>query len=126
MRWKRTSRDDRGVIDARGRSGGGGRVAIPGGLGLVGVIIFVAIQVLGGGQAFSVPSGFDDGTAAPGGGAIPESQDPDRDLKNFSKYVFNNGQDAWESTFQKQNRPYDRAGLYLYTGGVRTGCGSAT
>jgi uncharacterized protein len=128
MKWKRTSRDDRGVIDVRGRSGGvgGGRVAIPGGLGLVGVIIFVAIQVLGGGQAFSVPSGFDDGTTAPGGGAIPASQDPDRDLANFSKYVFNNVQDTWEQTFKEQNRPYERAELVLYRGGVNTGCGSAS
>jgi uncharacterized protein len=127
MRWKRTSRDDRGVVDVRGRPGGAGRVAVPGGLGIVGVIIFVAIQLLGGGgQAFSVPSGFDDGTTAPDGGAIPASQDPDRDLRNFSAYVFNNVQDTWERTFKQQNRPYRRAELVLYTRGVDTGCGSAS
>jgi predicted metalloprotease len=127
MRWKRTSRDDRGVVDVRGRPGGAGRVAVPGGLGLVGVIIFVAIQLLGGGgQAFSVPSGFDDGTTAPDGGAIPASQDPDRDLRNFSAYVFNNVQDTWERTFEQQNRPYRRAELVLYTRGVDTACGSAS
>ena len=127
MRWKRTSRDDRGVVDIRGRSGGGGgRIAVPGGLGLVGVLIFVAIQLLGGGQAFSVPTGFDDGTQAPGGGAIPASQDPDRDLRDFSAYVFNNVQDTWEQTFTRQSRPYHRAKLVLYNGGVSTGCGSAS
>jgi uncharacterized protein len=126
MRWNRSARDDRGVIDVRGRSGGAGRVAIPGGLGLVGVIVFVAIQLLGGGQAFSVPAGFDDGTTAPDGGAIPASQDPDRNLRNFSAYVFNNVQDTWQRTFEQQNRRYDRAELVLYTQGVRTGCGSAT
>jgi predicted metalloprotease len=90
------------------------------------VIIFVAFQLLGGGQAFSVPTGFDDGTTAPDGGAIPASQDPDRDLRDFSAYVFNNVQDTWQQTFKKQNRPYHRAELVLYTGGVDTGCGSAT
>jgi hypothetical protein len=126
MRWKRTSRDDRGVVDIRGRSGGGGRIAIPGGLGLVGVLIFVAVQLLGGGQAFSVPPGFEDGTRAPDGGTIPAGQDPDRDLRDFSAYVFNNVQDNWAQTFERQNRPYHRAELVLYTSGVDTGCGSAS
>src|SRR5215218_10244351 len=122
MRWRRTSRDDRGVVDVRGRRGmSGGRVALPGGLGLVGVLVFVAIQLLGGGQAFSVPTGFDDGTQAPGG-EIPASQDPDRDLRNFSAYVFNNVQDSWEPVV----KGYERAQLVLYRDGVRTGCGSAS
>jgi len=123
MRWRRTSRDDRGVVDVRGRSGGmrGGRVALPGGLGLVGVLVFVAFQLLGGGQAFSVPTQFDDGTQAPGG-EIPASQDPDRDLRNFSAYVFNNVQDSWEPVV----KGYERAQLVLYRDGVDTGCGSAS
>ena len=126
MRWRRTSRDDRGVVDVRGRRGmSGGRVALPGGLGLVGVLVFVAIQLLGGGQAFSVPSGFDDGTTAPGG-EIPASQDPDRDLRDFSAYVFTNVQETWTRTFQAQGRRYERAKLVLYSRGVNTACGSAT
>jgi uncharacterized protein len=127
MRWRRSSRDDRGVVDVRGRSGGlsGGRVAVPGGLGLVGVLVFVAFQLLSGGQAFSVPSQFDDGTQAPGG-EIPASQDPDRDLRNFSAYVFNNVQDSWQRVFKQQGHPYERAQLVLYRDGVNTGCGSAS
>jgi hypothetical protein len=129
MRWKRGS--DRDVIDARGAGGGsgmrGGRVAIPGGLGLVGVIIVVALQLLGGGSAaFDVPSGFDDTTQAPDGGAIPASQDPDADLKSFSSYVFNDAQDTWAKVFADQGREYRRAKLVLYRGGVDTGCGSAS
>jgi uncharacterized protein len=125
MRWRRTSRDDRGVVDVRGRSGGTGRVAIPGGLGLVGVIVFVAFQLLSGGQAFSVPPGFEDGARAPGG-EIPASQDPDRDLRNFSAYVFNNVQDSWQRTFQEEGHKYERAQLVLYRGRVASGCGSAS
>jgi predicted metalloprotease len=116
------------VVDVRGRSSGipGGRVALPGGLGLVGVIIFVAFQLLGGGAAYSVPSGFDDGTQGAGGSGIPADQDPDKDLKDFSSNVFNNTQRTWEKTFAGQGRPYRRAKLYLYRGAIDTGCGSAT
>jgi len=130
MRWKRGS--DRDVIDVRGRGGGttgmrGGRVAIPGGLGLVGVIVVVALQLLGGGSgAFDVPSGFDDTTQAPSGGALPAGQDPEADLKGFSSYVFNDAQDTWAKVFADQGRRYERAQLVLYRGGVDTGCGSAS
>jgi predicted metalloprotease len=103
----------------------GGRVALPGGLGLVGVLVFVAFQLLGGGQAFSVPTAFDDGARAPGG-EIPASQDPDRDLRNFSAYVFNNAQDSWERVFEQQGERYERAQLVLFRDGVNTGCGSAS
>ena len=127
MKWRRG--ENRDVVDVRGRSGrraGGPAIAVPGGLGLAGVIVFVLLQVLGGGGGYSVPSGFEDGTSAPDGGAIPASQDPERDLRDVSAYVFGNAQDAWEETFAAQGRTYDRAELVLYRSGVDTGCGSAT
>jgi uncharacterized protein len=61
---------------------------------------------------------------APNG--IPASQDPDRDLKDFSVYVFERTQQTWEKTFADQGKPYEHAKLVLYRGGVQTGCGSAT
>jgi hypothetical protein len=81
VRWRRVDSPD--VIDRRGGGGSGG-LPIPlgragGGLGLVGVLVFLAIQLLGGGSggaAFDVPTGFDDGVRSPGGQAIPRSQDP--------------------------------------------------
>ena len=60
MRWKRVESTD--VIDQRAGGGlPGGRVAIPGGLGITGVIIFLAIQLLsgGGGSSFGVDDPFD-------------------------------------------------------------------
>ncbi len=124
MRWKRGA--GRGnVIDQRGRRGGGmpgGRVALPGGLGLVGVLVFLAVQLLGGGTAFSVSPAFDDGTTAPDGGAIPASQDPERDLRDFSEYVFDSAQTMWAETMQS----YRDAKLVLYREGVNTGCGGAS
>jgi predicted metalloprotease len=128
MRWRRGG-STADVIDVRG---GGGRRAGPalpvgGGLGLVGVIVFVAIQLLGGGTAgFDIPAGFDDTARAPSGEPIPASQDPDKDLKDFSVYVFNDAQASWERTFSEQGKGYDHAKLVLYRAGVDTRCGSAS
>jgi predicted metalloprotease len=128
MRWKRGG-STADVIDVRG---GGGRrrggAAVGGGLGVVGVLVFLAIQILGGGSgtAFDIPAGFDGGTGAPSGEPIPAGQDPERDLKDFSVYVFNSAQGTWEGAFGEQGLPYERAKLVLYRSGVETACGAAS
>jgi predicted metalloprotease len=128
MRWRRGGSRSGNVIDARGgggrRAGGlpGGRVALPGGLGVAGVIVFLAIQLLGGGAAFSVPTGFEDGATARDVRGIPPGQDPEKDLKDFSAYVFDNAQEMWRGTL----RGYRDAKLVLFRDGVSTGCGSAS
>jgi uncharacterized protein len=132
MRWRRgASRRD--VIDVRGGGGGGrrrGGAAVPvgGGLGVVGVILFLAIQLLGGSGAsgFDIPAGFDSAARAPSGEPIPPNQDPDRDLADFSIYVFNNAQATWDRIFSQQGQRYERAKLVLYRDGVDTACGSAS
>jgi len=121
MRWQR-GRSEGNTIDARGARGSGARVAVPGGLGLVGVLVFLAFQLLSGGSGYAVPGAFDDGAQAPDGGAIPAGQDPERDLRDFSEYVFDSAQRNWARTFDG----YRDAKLYLYRGGVNTGCGSAS
>jgi uncharacterized protein len=129
MRWRRGG-SDADVIDVRGGGGrrrGGAALPVGGGVGLVGVLLFLAIQLLGGGSGgFQIPAGFDTATQAPSGEPIPAGQDPDRDLRDFSVYVFNDAQATWERTFQAQGRPYERAKLVLYRAGVDTGCGSAS
>ena len=132
MRWRRVDNPD--VLDRRGRSGGGGMGGLPigragGGLGLVGVVLFLAIQLLGGGgggAAFNVPGAFDDSVRAQPGDSIPASQDPERDLRDFSAYVFTDTQKFWEQTFGQAGSPYEHAKLVLYRSGVSTGCGSAS
>ena len=133
MRWQR-GRKSGNVIDARGsrpgrmsggRMGGmpGGRGALPGGLGLVGVLVFVAIQLLGGGQGFGVPTAFEDGTTAPEEAqGIPAGQDPERDFFDFSSYVFDSAQTMWGRTLDG----YRPAKMVVYRRGVDTGCGSAS
>lgn len=102
--------------------------AVGGGLGLVGVILVLALQLLGGnGAAFDVDTGLGDGVSAPGQpAAIPPSEDPERDLKDFSAYVFTDAQKMWEQTFGGAGQPYEHARLVLYRDGVRTACGAAS
>jgi len=135
MRWERRSR--RGdVIDARGggmRPRGGlpvGRAGAGGAVGIVGLIVYLLVSQLGGGGTtgtFGVDSGFpSDAPAARDAQGIPAAQDPERDLRDFSAYVFSNVQDSWEQIFAASNRGYERAQVVLYRDAVSTGCGSAS
>ena len=136
MRWERRSR--RGdVIDARGggmrpRSGLPiGRAGVGGGIGLVGLIVYLLISSLGGGgggiPGLDVDSGFpSEAPAAPDAQGIPAAQDPERDLRDFSAYVFSDAQDTWQSTFRRSGETYERAQLVLYRNAVSTGCGDAS
>jgi predicted metalloprotease len=143
MKWRRTKSRD--VIDVRGAgrrssSGGfgglgGGRGGIPrvgGGLGLIVVLVIVAIQVFGGGggsSGFDITPAFPD-AQAPGADSpqpIPASEDPQRDLRDFSVYVFEDAQRTWAGTSAREDEPYGNAQLVLYSGAVNTGgCGGAT
>jgi hypothetical protein len=139
VKWRRVK--NRNVIDRRGARPRGGGMSLPigaggaglGGLGLVGVLIYLGIQVLSGGGGGA--SGFDVGSAfgvesqsesVPGQEGIPPSQDPQRDLKDFSTYVFTDAQRSWQRTFAADGEPYEQAQLVLFSGGVDTACGSAT
>ena len=150
MKWRRKKARGRDVIDvrgaaprggARGSSGGLGGLPIPGsiagvggGAGLVIVLVVVAIQVFGGGGSggggFGIDDVFGPGVQAPGAddeSPIPADQDPQRDLFEFSDYVFNDAQQTWVGTFREEGDAYDRAQLVVYDGAIRTdGCGSAT
>src|SRR4029079_780966 len=58
---------------------------------------------------------------------LPPDEDPQRDLKEFSTFVFNDTQDVWARIFGQEGASYRPATLYLYANAVRTnGCGSAT
>ena len=114
----------------RGGLGMSPRVALPGGAGVIGIVLFIAIQLLGGGSgsAFPVDSQFGEEPQAPAGDArgIPAAQDPERDLKEFSSYVFSNSLDTWEGIFREDGQAFERAKLVLYRDAVSTGCGDAS
>jgi predicted metalloprotease len=128
MKWKRTGRES-DVIDRRGGGGGsalGGRgVQIGGGGGLVGIIVVLAITLLGGDpSSFSIPNALGPGAQVEEGKPIPRDKDPDRDLRDFSVFVFTDVQDTWTTTFRAESEDYERAKLVLYSGATNTGgCG---
>lgn len=134
--------DIRGAEKPSGGSGGGG-LSLPGGLpggvaglgggaGLVVVLVIVAIQVFGGGSVggFDVGQILGNGATPPGAEnpePLPPGEDPDRDLKDFSTYVFVDTQRTWSQSFRGDGEPYEDAELVLYTDAVSTGgCGNAT
>jgi len=131
MRWKRGG-GSQDVIDARGAGGGGGGLSgLPvgragGGLGVVGILVYLAIQLLGGGVDLGVNSPLSGAGGTATSDPIPASQDPDRDLKDFSVYVFHNTQNTWQRILKADGKPYQHAKLVLYRNGVNTACGSAT
>ena len=114
----------------RGGFGMSPRVALPGGAGIIGIVLFLAIQLLGGGSgsAFGVESQFGEAPRAPAADArgIPAAQDPERDLKEFSSYVFSHSLDTWEELFREEGQSFERAKLVLYRDAVSTGCGDAS
>ena len=124
------------MIDARGAGGGGagmpgGAARVGGGVGVVGLLIFLAIQLLGGGggSGFDVTQVFGPAVQAPGAAnpqPIPRSEDPQRQLKDFSVYVFEDTQKTWSQIFRDSNERYSNAKLVLYSGAVQTGCGGAS
>ncbi len=131
------------MIDIRGASGGsapsGRRSSIPiptgiaglgGGAGLLVIVAIIAINAFSGSGGFELQNAFGSGTGAPGAGnpsPIPPSEDPQRDLKDFSSYVFTDAQQTWSRTLGEDGGSYRRAALVLYSDAVRTdGCGSAT
>ncbi len=109
----------------------GGAAGVGGGVGAVGLLIYLAIQLLGGssGNGFDVTQVFGPAVQAPGAAnpaPIPPSQDPQRQLKDFSVYVFEDTQKTWSQIFRSSGDPYSNAQLVLYSNAIQTGCGSAS
>jgi predicted metalloprotease len=130
------------VQDLRGSGGGGGgiggRVALGGGgLGVVGLIIYFVLSQLGG-----VSIGGGSGSSLGGGlGSVGSGQQVDNSKlasecktgadanKNHDcaiVAIVNSVQDYWTQQFARSGSTYRKAPTNFFSGGVRTGCGSAT
>jgi predicted metalloprotease len=117
------------VIDMRGGGGRGGAVLpIGGGVGGLGLVVYLLIALIGGGGSagLDIPGAFGPATRAPQGTPIPADQDPERDLRDFSAYVFTDAQQRWSRTVEADGGSYRRAKLVLYRSAVSTGCGNAS
>ena len=122
------------VEDQRGRGGFARGGAAVGGLGIVGVIIMLLIQVLGGGGGGTLPNLDDLNGTQVGGGAPPSDiaqecrTGADANTKEVCRIVgyTNSIQKYWLGEFKAQGERYSQARTVFYTGGVNTGCGAAS
>jgi predicted metalloprotease len=117
------------VEDRRGR---GGAVAVGGGgLGVVGVIIYLAFALLGGGgsgtfdqlDGLSVGPGYD--TSATQLDCSTGADANDRQDCRILGDV-NSVQAYWSSWFKRHGKRYEAANTVFFTGSTSTGCGTAT
>ena len=123
------------VDDQRGRGSGGigGRVAMgSGGVGIIGLLLYLLLSQLGGGPASPLPNGL------PGLGAgqsadntqISESCQHGRDANtalDCEVVAVVNSLDAyWTDAFAHSGRTYRKPRITFFNGGVNSGCGSAS
>lgn len=143
MRW-RGGRRSENIEDRRGmrvpmgsRFPGGGFPGFPGGMrmpggargggvGIVGLIVFVLIalffgvdprMLLEGGQDES-PYGYDAGPAVTQPGAGDE-------LRDFVSVVLADTEDTWTALFRRMGETYQDPTLVLFSGATQSGCGFA-
>ncbi|PIC81307.1 metalloprotease [Sporosarcina sp. P18a] len=103
------------VEDRRGRSGGGGAIALGGGgLGIIGIILFL---ILGGNPTDLL----DNSSAVPDQPYVETAQD--KELADFVSVVLADTEDIWSELFAQQGIQYENPKLVLYSGQVDTACG---
>jgi uncharacterized protein len=140
MRFRPGARLDTGqVTDLRGsRMGGRGGAAIGGGgLGLVGLVIWLLISLLsGGGNGLGQLAPLDQQTVGqsgqPGQVATPSDLSncrtgADANARDDCRVVgvVNSVQKFWNGVFQRSNRQYTYVDTVFFTGQTETGCGVA-
>src|SRR4051794_5032880 len=133
MRFRRGATLDTGqVTDARGR--GAGPLAMGGGgLGILGLIIYLAISLLSGGGGLGGQLAPLDQTRVGRGdppGSIPQACHPGEDANTGDASrivgVVNSVQKFWDGVFTSSNRRYQNVDTVFFTDSIQTGCGYAS
>jgi uncharacterized protein len=134
VRFRRRARLDPGqVTDVRGRRVGPGGVALGGGgLGLVGLVIYLLIALLSGGGALGQLAPLEDQHVGQGDTPSEVSQEcrtgQDANERQDCRIVavVNSVQKFWDGVFQRSNQQYPYADTVFFTDQVQTGCGFAS
>jgi predicted metalloprotease len=105
---------------------GGGVPALGGGLGIVGVVVFLLMNVLGGGGGggggLSLPNLA---PVAPPSGQTADTLAADADeASQFMAFVLEDVQIAWRQIFEDAGRDYEDTTLVLFSQATQTGCGT--
>src|SRR5918994_2593087 len=134
MRFRRRARLDPGqVTDVRGRRvGPGGLAAGGGGLGLVGLIIFLLIAVLSGGGGLGQLAPLEDQQVGQGDtpGEVSQEcrtgQDANERQDCRIVAVVNSVQKFWDGVFERGGESYPYVDTVFFTEQVQTECGVAS
>jgi uncharacterized protein len=129
MRFDEDSRlDTSQVQDTRGSRIPGGRVAIGGGAGVLGLVIYLLVNLLGGGTG-ALP-GIDQ-VQVEGDNSQLEQQCKTGEDANTRQdcrvvAVVNSVQTFWTQEFERRGGSYQTAVTQLFSGATRSGCGAAS
>ena len=119
MRW-RGERESDNVEDRRG-IGGGGRIAISGGVGTL-VIIIIAILLGADPRQLLQQLPTDTNPAPTQQGSRPNNPE-EEELKKFVSVVLGKTEDVWQDIFRQNGKQYREPKLVLFTGQVQSACG---
>jgi predicted metalloprotease len=135
VRFRRGAKLDPGqVTDLRGRRSAGGPIAIGGGgLGIVGLVIYLLIALLSKGGGLGGQLGPLDNTRV-GQGTTPSSIRQDCQTGEQANQredcrivaVVNSVQKFWNGVFTRSNRKYQYVNTVFFTDQAQTGCGFAS
>jgi predicted metalloprotease len=134
VRFRRNAPLDPGqVTDVRGRGMGPGGIAVGGGgLGIVGLVIYLLIALLsGGGNALGQLAPLDGQQVGQGdtpadiNSECRTGQDANRRQDCRIVADVNSVQKFWDGVFQRSNRQYQYVDTVFFSGQVETGCGTA-
>jgi predicted metalloprotease len=134
VRFRRNAPLDPGqVTDVRGRGVGPGGIAVGGGgLGIVGLVVYLLIALFsGGGNALGQLAPLDGqqigqgDTPADINSECRTGQDANRRQDCRIVAVVNSVQKFWDAVFQRSNRQYQYVDTVFFSGQADTGCGTA-
>jgi uncharacterized protein len=134
MRFRRGATLDPGqVTDVRGRGGAGPLALGGGGLGVLGLIIYLAITLLtGGGGLGGQLAPLDETRVGQGDTPGSISQDcrtgEDANARDDCRIVgvVNSVQKFWDGVFTRSDRTYQYVDTVFFTDSIQTGCGYAS
>ncbi|MCW3073396.1 MAG: metalloprotease [Flaviaesturariibacter sp.] len=121
MLWQ--GRRESGNVDDRRGMGGGGQMAVGG--GILGVIALVLNFLLGGGDGSGGTMPPLPGQTQTASSNAPRSAEEEQ-LAKFVKVVLADTEDTWGELFQRSGERYPAPTLVLFTDAVQSGCGNAS
>jgi predicted metalloprotease len=119
MRW-RGERESDNVEDRRGFSGGGGRIAVGGGLG---TLIIIIIAVLLGADPRQLLQQLPTEAPAPATQSSRQTNPQEDELRKFVSVVLAKTEDVWQDIFRENGKQYRDPTLVLFTDQVKSPCG---